>query len=97
MTIAPAARLWVPDFRGQLCGEGGPRPPLRPPRPPVARVALRALPVAAAGLLSPEQSHLANNHIIVDPARARRDLNWKPQHDDLSMMIAAYEHWRKRA
>ena len=57
----------------------------------------RGLAVAGAELLYPEQYHLADKHIIVDTARARRDLNWKPQHDDLSMMIAAYEHWRKRA
>ncbi|MDA8007846.1 MAG: NAD(P)-dependent oxidoreductase [Gammaproteobacteria bacterium] len=89
--------LCVRDLLRQLCREVGSKSPLLPTPAPLARVALRALAVAGAELLYPEQYHLADKHIIVDTARARRDLNWKPLHDDLSMMIAAYEHWRKRA
>ncbi|MDA8022784.1 MAG: NAD(P)-dependent oxidoreductase, partial [Gammaproteobacteria bacterium] len=89
--------LCVRDLLRQLCAAAGSKSLVLPTPAPLVRIALRALAAAGVELLYPEQYLLADKKFIVDTSRARRDLGWKPRHDDLSMMIAAYGHWRKRA
>ena len=73
-------------------------------RSPVLRTPARLLRLALAGLaklgLEPlyrEQYLLADQDFIVDTARARNALGWKPTLDDRDMLLAAYDHWLHNA
>jgi len=86
--------LCVRDLMRQLCRAVGSKSPVVPTPAPLVRATLRALARIGIEPLYLEQYQLADKHFIAATENARRDLGWRPQRDDLSMLVEAYRHWR---
>lgn len=56
---------------------------------------LDALDLINLPLMDPEQYLIADEFCIVDTARAKRDLGWRPMFKDTDMLIAAYDEYRR--
>ena len=46
-------------------------------------------------LLDPEQYLIADETCILSMEKAKRELDWEPADDDIDMLIAAYDSWKK--
>ena len=57
---------------------------------------LDALNVLGLSPMDPEQYRIADVDVTLDISAAKRDLGWEPQHDDTSMLIAAYKTYAEQ-
>jgi dTDP-glucose 4,6-dehydratase len=55
-----------------------------------ARAALWVLHGLRCGPLAPEQFRIADVDYVLDTSKARAELGWRPQHNDLDMLHSAY-------
>jgi dTDP-glucose 4,6-dehydratase len=85
----------VRQLLGALIRRAGSRSLLLPTPGWAVKRTLDALDLVNLPLMDPEQYLIADEICIVDTSRAKRDLGWKPMHNDSDMLIAAYEEYRK--
>ncbi|PTV77481.1 NAD-dependent epimerase/dehydratase family protein [Agrobacterium pusense] len=64
---------------------------LLPTPPAILKPVLGALDKIGATLLYPEQFEIADLDIMLNTSETSKVLGWRPERDDISMMIAAYE------
>jgi dTDP-glucose 4,6-dehydratase len=84
----------VRDLLRRLIREAGSRSVLLPLPAPLVKAALTALDAINLPLMDPEQYLIADEVCIVDTARAKNRLGWRPQHRDEDMLLAAYREYR---
>ncbi|RLG70103.1 MAG: NAD(P)-dependent oxidoreductase [Candidatus Iainarchaeum archaeon] len=61
----------------------------------MAKLGLRVLEFLHMPLMHEEQYLLADKDCILDISKAKKELNWKPKHDEFTALLEAFEHYRK--
>lgn len=55
---------------------------------------LRTLNLLKLSPMDPEQYEIADLDVSLDTTAVTRDLGWRPRHQDLDLLLAAYRSWR---
>jgi dTDP-glucose 4,6-dehydratase len=87
----PATVPTVLEMVRGLVAHAGTRSPIVPIPAFALRAAARALDLVRLSPLVPEHYLLADSDFVLDIAAAREALGWTPRHDNLGMVIDAYD------
>ena len=87
--------LCVLDLMRELINRAESRSRIIPTPAPLIRGVLKTLSLAGIQPMYPEQYLLADKNFIVSVDKARTELGWQPTHDDLELLVAAYEYWKR--
>jgi dTDP-glucose 4,6-dehydratase len=86
----------VRHLLGELIVEVGSRSRLVPLPAGIVKGALSLLDLAGLTLMHPEQFRIADRDYVLDLADTARTLGFQPEHDDRTMLIAAYREYASR-
>lgn len=84
----------VRELLGTLIREAGSKSVLVPTPAPLVKSVLGLLDRVNKPLMDPEQYLIADETCIRDTSAAERDLGWRPLHNDVDMLNAAYREYR---
>ncbi|MDO6460021.1 NAD(P)-dependent oxidoreductase [Granulosicoccaceae sp. 1_MG-2023] len=87
----------VRELLGTLIREAGSRSFILPTPAPLVKFVLALLDRAGTPVMDPEQYLIADETCVLDVSKAREQLGWEPQDDDVSMLLAAYRSYRSDA
>ena len=85
----------VKNLLRQIIRKAGSRSFLFPTWGAGLKVVLRSLDACGLEIMYKEQYEIADIDYLLDIEATERDLGWNPEHDDTSMLFAAFEQYRK--
>lgn len=85
----------VRDLLGQLVKHAGSRSVLLPTPAPLVKLTLDGFDLINLPIMDPEQYRIADEICLLDISKAERELGWVPAHNDTTMLIAAYDDYRR--
>jgi dTDP-glucose 4,6-dehydratase len=85
----------VNDLLKQLIVEAGSKSFLLPTPAALVKFVLDILDRLGMPIMDPEQYLIADETCVLDVSKAKRELAWEPQDNDVDMLFAAYRDYRK--
>ena len=84
----------VNDLLKTLIREAGSRSFLLPTPASLVKFTLNILDSVGKPIMDPEQFLIADETCVLDVSKAKKELGWVPQDDDVSMLLQAYRTYR---
>lgn len=84
----------VRQLLGSLIEEAGSKSILVPTPASAVKATLATLDRIGKPLMDPEQYLIADETCVLDCSKAARELDWRPQDDDTSMLLVAYRDYK---
>jgi dTDP-glucose 4,6-dehydratase len=85
----------VNDLLKQLIAEANSKSFLLPTPASLVKFVLDLLDRLGKPIMDPEQYMIADETCVLDVSKAKRDLNWEPQDNDVDMLFAAYNDYHR--